>query len=110
MVMGVKVVIAGGPWSSSWAAKRTAGPLEDAGDVEDHRPVGVDGFEVGEAQVGLGLVGDIMPVGLLGVDGVLQVAGGGQDAGVDDEGVAVGLGGLVVVVGGPDSAPVGKED
>ncbi len=51
-----------------------------------------------------------MAVGPLGVDGVLEVAGGGQDAGVDDEGVAVGLGGLVVVVGVADGAPVGVED
>ena len=80
-------------------ARRTREPVEDTGDVDDHRPVGVDGLEVGEAQVGLGLVGDLTPLGLLGVDGVLQVAGGGQDAGVDDEGVAVSLGGLVVMVG-----------
>jgi len=49
--------------------------------------------------VGDDFVTDRVPIGPLGVDGVLEVAGGGQDAGVDDEGVAVGLGGLVVVVG-----------
>ncbi len=57
-----------------------------------------------------GLVADLMPVGLLGVDGVLQVAGGGQNAGVDDQGAAMGLGGLVVVVRGANCAPVGEED
>jgi len=31
-----------------------AGNVEDAGDVEDQRPVEVDGFEVGEAQVAVG--------------------------------------------------------
>jgi len=83
----------------SRAAKGSLGTAEDAGDVAYRRSVGVDAFEVGEAEVGLGLVADLAPVGVLGVDGVLQVTGGGQDAGVDDEGVAVGLGGLVVVLG-----------
>jgi hypothetical protein len=78
--MGEKVVMDGSTSSVSWAAKGSPGTVEDAGDVEDQRPVGVDGLEMGEAQVGLGFVADLMPVGRLGVDGVLQVAGGGQDA------------------------------
>jgi hypothetical protein len=45
-----------------------------------------------------------------GVDGALDVAGGGQDAGVDDEGVAVGLGGLVVMVGVADGGAAGEEE
>ena len=60
--------------------------------------------------MGYGFVADRAPIGPLGVDGVLEVAGGGQDAGVDDEGVAVGRGRLVVVVGVADSAAVCEED
>jgi len=60
--------------------------------------------------MGDGVVTDLMPAGPLGVDGVLEVAGGRQDAGIDSDGVAEGLGGLVVVVGVADGAPVGEED
>jgi hypothetical protein len=81
-----------------------------SGDVEDQRAVRVDRLEVGGAQMGDGVVADLMPVGPLGVDDVLEVAGGRQDAGVDHEGVAEGLGGLVVVVGVADGAAVGEED
>ncbi len=75
-----------------------------------HGSVGVDGLEAGGAEAGDDFVADWVAVGSLGVDGVLEVAGGGQDAGVDGEGVAEGLGGLVVVVGVADGAPVGEED
>jgi hypothetical protein len=60
--------------------------------------------------VGDDFVTDRVPIGPLGVYRVLKVASGGQDAGVDDEGVAVGLHGLVVVVGETDGASVGEED
>ncbi len=50
-------------------------------------PLGVDGFEVGRAEQLDGRVAGAAAAG----DGVLEVAGGGQDAGVDDEGVAVRL-------------------
>ena len=43
-------------------------------------------------------------------DGVLEVAGGGQDAGVDDEGVAVRLQGLVLQLPVADFAAFGVEE
>lgn len=60
--------------------------------------------------MGDGLVADLVALGPASVDGVLEVSGGGQDAGVDDDGVAVGLGGLIVVVGVANGAAVGEED
>ena len=90
-------------------AQGSAATVEDAGDVEAECAVGVDGLEVGGAEVGDGVGADLVTVGPVGVDGVLQEAGGGQDAGVDDQGVAVGLGGLVVVVGVADGTAVGEE-
>ncbi len=45
-----------------------------------------------------------------GVDGVLEVGGGGQDAGVGDKAEAVGLHGLVFVVAVPDFLAVGEGD
>jgi hypothetical protein len=60
--------------------------------------------------VGDGLGADRMSLGPLDVDGVLEVAGRGEDAGVDDEGEAVGLSGLVVVVAVADGTPVSEVD
>jgi hypothetical protein len=48
------------------------------------------------AEVADRFVADGVSVGALGVDRVFEVPGGGQNAGVDDEAVAVGLGRLVV--------------
>ena len=92
------------------AAERPAGPFEDAGDVEAERAVGVDRFEVRRAEVGDGRLAQVVALGLVGVDGVLEVARRGVDAGIDDQRVAVGLDGLVVVVGVADCAAVGEED
>jgi hypothetical protein len=47
-------------------------------------------------------VADGTPIDSLGGDRVFGVAGGRENAGVNDEGVAVGLGGLVVVAGVAD--------
>ncbi len=98
------------PLERMWCSERAAGPLEDAGDVEDESPVGVDRLQVGEAHVGFRLVADRAAVGFLGVDSILQISGGREHAGVDDEGVAMRLGGLVVMVGVADGAAVGEED
>ena len=84
--------------SASWRRRRGR-RLEDAGDIEGQRAVRVDRLEMRWAQVGAGLVADLMAASPLGVDGVLKVAGGGEHARVHDEGVAMGLGGLVVVMG-----------
>jgi len=92
------------------AKKRPSRPFEDAGDVECQRAVGVDRLELGGAEVGDGVGADGVAVGALGVDCVLEVAGGREDARVDDERVAVGLSTLVVVVGVADGAAVGEED
>jgi len=81
--------VRGGWWSS--------GAFEDAWDVEREGAVGVDRFELGGAEVGDRFAADGVPVGALSVDRVLQVAGGREDAEVDDEGVAVRLGRLVFV-------------
>ena len=62
------------------------------------------------AEVGDRFVADGAPVGAFGVHGVLEVAGGQEDAGVDDEGVAVRLRGLVFVVGVAGGSAVGEED
>ena len=68
-----------------------------------------DRFTVGGAEVGDRLRGDFVAVGFVGVDGVLEVVGGGQVA-ANDQGVAVGLGCLIFVVVGSDLAAVGVED
>jgi hypothetical protein len=94
--------VRGGWWSS--------GASEDAWDVEGQGAVGVDRFVLAGAEVRDRFVADGVPVGSLSVDGVLEVAGGREDAGVDDEGVAVRLGCLVFVVGVADGAAVGEED
>lgn len=60
--------------------------------------------------MGDSLVADRVTLGPLGVDCVLKIAGRGQDAGVDNEGVAMGLGGMVVMVGVADGPPVCEED
>lgn len=70
--------------------------------VEGVGAVGVDVLVAGGAEVGDDLVGHR----LVGVgEGVGEVGGGPQNAGVDDEGVAEGLGGLVFVAGVGISAP-----
>ena len=86
------------------------GAFEDGGDVEVEGAVGVDRLEVGGAEVGDRLVADLVSLSPAGVDSVLQISRRGQDAGVDNQGVAVGLGGLVVVMGVADGAAVGEED
>jgi hypothetical protein len=72
--------------------------LQHVGDVEVQRAVGIDRFVVPGAEVADRVVADGVPGGALGVDRVLEVAGGGEDAGVDDEAVAVRLRRLVVVL------------
>jgi hypothetical protein len=81
--------VSGGWWS--------ARAFENGGDVEVQRAVGVDRLELAGAEVGDRFAADGVPVGALSVDRVFQVAGGREDAEVDDEGVAVRLGGLVFV-------------
>ena len=92
------------------AAERPARPFRDTGDVEAERAIGVDRLEMGGAEVGDGRGAQVVALGLVGVDGVLEVARRGKDAGIDDQRVAVGLGGLVVVMGVADCAAVGEED
>ena len=72
--------------------------VSDFGDVESVLPVRIDLLEARRAQVGDGVVVDGVAGDSFGVDGVLQVGGGGQDAGVGDEAKAVGLHGLIFVV------------
>ncbi len=84
--------------------------FSDFGDVEAVLAVGVDLFESCRAEVGDGVVVDLVSVGSFGVDGVLEVGGGGQDAGVGDEAEAVGLHGLVFVVAVADFLAVGEGD
>ena len=88
----------------------SAGALQDPWDVEGQGAVGVDRFVLAGAEVGDRFVADGVPVGSLSVDGVLEVAGGREDARVDDERVAVRLGRLVFVVGVADGSAVGEED
>jgi hypothetical protein len=74
--------------------------------VEGVNAVGVDVLVAGGDEVGYDLVGH----GLVGAgDGVAEVGGGPQDAGVRDEGVAVGLGGLVFVAGVWDLGSLGED-
>lgn len=89
---------------------RSARAGEDAGDVKGQGAVGVDRLELAGAEVGDRFVADAAPVGALGEHGILEVAGRGEDAEVDDEGVAVRLGRLVFVVGVADGPAVGEED
>ena len=79
---------------------------EDGGDVDGVGAVGVDVGVSGGAGVGEDGVVD----GGSFVDGVLEVGGCPQHAGVDDEGVAVRLGGLVVVLTVTYFAGVGEGD
>src|SRR5450631_4316503 len=90
-----------------WLSARAC---ENGGDVEVQRAVGVDRFELAGAEVGDRFAADRVPVGALSVDRVVEVAGGREDAEVDDEGVAVRLGGLVFVAGVADGPAVGEED
>jgi hypothetical protein len=88
----------------------SAGALQDAWDVEGQGAVRVDRFELAGAEMSDRFVADGVPVGALSLDGVLEVSGGREDAGVDDERVAVRLGRLVFVVGVADGPAVGEED
>ena len=72
--------------------------FSDFGDVESVLPVGVDLLEPCRTQVSDGVIVDQASLGSFGVDGVLEVSGRRQDAGVGDEAEAVGLHGLVFVV------------
>ena len=69
-----------------------AGAVEDLRDIEGEGAVGVDRLEACRAEMGDGLLADVVPVGAVSFDRVVQVPSGGQDARVDDEGMAVRLG------------------
>ena len=94
------VVLERAEWSS-------AGASADASNVEVVGAPGGDVFEAGRADAGDEVIGKADAGRAVGVDRVLQVEGGPQDAGVGQQGVAVRLHGLVVVVTVVDVATLG---
>src|SRR5260370_29938275 len=85
-------------------------PVEDARHVDVVGPVGIYRLEVARAEMGDGLLADFMALGCVGVDGVLQVPGGGQHASVGDQRQAVGLHRLVLVAAVSLLSRVGEGD
>ena len=57
-----------------------AGAVEDLRDIEGEGAVGVDRLEACRAEMGDGLLADVVPVGAVSFDRVVQVPSGGQDA------------------------------